>query len=58
MAYFTVRMYNPSGIGVQFEMINVYAENEAEAIEVLKLKYRVSQCFWYCICAFKQGGRQ
>ena len=57
MAYYTVRQYNPSGIGVQFEMVNVYAKDEEEAKEVLKMKYRVSQCFWYCICAFKQEGR-
>lgn len=54
MAYYTVRCYNVSGIGVKFEMTNVYAKSEAEAKEVMQLQYRIAQSLLYCLYAFKQ----
>ena len=56
-AYYTVRCYNASGIGVKFEMLNVYAASEAEAKEVMQLQYRIAQSLLYCLYAFKQDGR-
>ena len=54
--YYTVRCYNASGIGVKFEMTNVYAKSEAEAKEVMQLQYRIAQSLLYCLYAFKQDG--
>lgn len=56
-AYYTVRCYNASGIGVIHEMFNVYAKSEAEAKEVMQLRYRIAQSLLYCLYAFKQAGR-
>ena len=57
MAYYTVRCYNASGIGVTHEMVNVYAKSDAEAKEVMQLQYRIAQGLLYCLYAFKQDGR-
>jgi hypothetical protein len=56
-AYYTVRCYNASGIGVTHEMFNVYAKSEAEAKEVMQLQYRIARGLLYCLYAFKQDGR-
>lgn len=56
-AYYTVRFYNASGIGVQFEMQNVYAASEQEAKQVMQLQYRIAQGLLYRLYAFKQNGR-
>jgi len=58
MAYYTVRCYNVSGIGVRFEMLNVYAASEDAAKEVMQLKYSIPQGLLYCLYAFKQDGKQ
>lgn len=57
MAYYTVRCYNASGIGVKFEMTNVYAASEDDAKEVMQLQYRIPQGLLYCLYAFLQDGR-
>ena len=56
-AHYTVRCYNASGFGVTHEMFNVYAKSEAEAKEVMQLKYRIAAGLLYCLYAFKQDGR-
>ena len=57
MQYYTVRFYNASGIGVQFELMNVYAASEEAAKEIMQLRYRISHQSVYRLYAFKQAGR-
>ena len=55
-AYYTVRYYNASGIGVEQEWTNVYG-SEAQAKDFAQMKYRIAQGNMYRLYAFKQAGR-
>ena len=55
-AYYTVRYYNASGIGVEMEWTNVHG-TEAEAIDYGRTNYRIGAGNAYRLYAFKQNGR-
>lgn len=56
-AYYTVRYYNASGIGVEQERMNVLASSEQEAKDIFCSTYRVFQGSMYRLYAFLQEGR-
>jgi hypothetical protein len=56
-AYYTVRLYKYSGIGVEQERLNVLASSEQEAKDIFCGKYPVSLSRMYCLYAFKQDSR-
>ena len=55
-AFYTVRYYNASGIGVEMEWKNVYG-TEAEAKDYGRTNYRIGAGNAYRLYAFKQAGR-
>lgn len=55
-AYYTVRYYNASGVGIEMEWKNIYG-TEAEAKDYGRTNYRIGASNAYRLYAFKQSGR-
>ena len=57
LTYYTVRYYNPSGIGVEREWTNVPATSEEHAKRQAQGSYNIAQGNMYRLYAFKQEKR-